>query len=375
MDMVNSLRLYLLFLVLILITGCKNTGQFYPVGIYGAHDTNAFHAVRNAGFNTVISTATPQKLDQAESLGLKLLSPIGSDISKDLNIPKIRQLIQSSDSHPALLGYYLVDEPDLHRISPERVDRVHRFFKSYPAKKPTALIVFNGFNAKDYSAITDIFMIDRYPIPWLPMADFDLHIRLASNAIGPNTPLYTVLQAFDWEEHRQLLPKETEFRPPTEEEMRCMVYLSLSYGADGIFFYSYRSRGWFIEEHPEVWTGLQSITYEMIQRKPLFLAEPIYFPMDTEILPYENRLNEALSPAIRIQVLQVKKSSLLIEKGNYILAVNTTTNELKLRWKLLEGESEDSSMMVLDEFREVRSVGAWFEDDFGPYTVRIYGPF
>lgn len=373
--MVNSLRLYLLFLVLILITGCKNTGQFYPVGIYGAHDTNAFHAVRNAGFNTVISTATPQKLDQAESLGLKLLSPIGSDISKDLNIPKIRQLIQSSDSHPALLGYYLVDEPDLHRISPERVDRVHRFFKSYPAKKPTALIVFNGFNAKDYSAITDIFMIDRYPIPWLPMADFDLHIRLASNAIGPNTPLYTVLQAFDWEEHRQLLPKETEFRPPTEEEMRCMVYLSLSYGADGIFFYSYRSRGWFIEEHPEVWTGLQSITYEMIQRKPLFLAEPIYFPMDTEILPYENRLNEALSPAIRIQVLQVKKSSLLIEKGNYILAVNTTTNELKLRWKLLEGESEDSSMMVLDEFREVRSVGAWFEDDFGPYTVRIYGPF
>jgi len=112
-----------------------------------------------------------------------------------------------------------------------------------------------------------------------------------------------------------MLPNETVFRPPTTEEMRCMVYLSLSYGADGIFFYSYRSGDWFSPEHQEVWEGLKSITYEMIQRKPLFLGTPISVMMDGETLPYQVRLNEALSPTVRAQVIEVKKGNNFVEEG------------------------------------------------------------
>ena len=44
---------------------------------------------------------------------------------------------------------------------------------------PTALVLFQGYEALDYGNISDILLIDRYPVPWLPLANFGQHVQMA----------------------------------------------------------------------------------------------------------------------------------------------------------------------------------------------------
>src|SRR5204862_1578754 len=141
---------------------------------------------------------------------------------------RARQAIGQVDGQPALCAWYLNDEPDLNLISPDQVKSAQGFMKSLAPSKPTALVIFQGYEARDYANITDVLMVDRYPIPWLPLANFGQHIQMARLALPPNKPLIAVIQAFDWSLSPELLPGERNLRPPTETELRCMTYDALA---------------------------------------------------------------------------------------------------------------------------------------------------
>ncbi len=354
-------------------TGCGSFRRpFFPVGIYGVSNTNDLAAVHAAGFNAIAGPATKPLLDAAARRGVKVLASPGTDAGVNFNAARARQVVKAFDAHPALWAWYIVDEPDLNFVSPGEVRAAHRFLKNVPARKPTALVLFDGSDAADYGDITDITMIDRYPIPWLPLANFPQHVRLTRSTVPKAKPVVAVLQAFDWTYYRELLPNEKEFRPPTYEELRCMTYAALVERANGLFFYTFDGGGWKMAEHPETWNSLKQVVAEVRDRLPLFEAEHVWWPFLHRFTDPAQRYNRALSSSVAPSLVRVKRGNASVPPGDYFVVVNNTPQAIEYELKLPVFVFQP--VAVLGEARSIAANKRWLADHFEPYAVHIYGP-
>ena len=353
--------------------GCR-TKPFasYPIGIYGVASTNDLAAVREAGFNLVAGPADKNYLDAAHRLGLGVMASPGTSAGKSFDASIARSVVTQFDSHPALWAWYLIDEPDLNRVAPTDVRNANRFLKSLPAHKPTTLVIYQGYTALDYANIADVTMIDRYPVPWLPLANVAQHVRMTRLALGRNKPLISILQAFDWTAYPEQLPGETNLRAPTHEELRCMAYSSLVQGANGLFFFAFDAGNWKLRDDPKLWTAVQQVVAEVHRRLPLFEAEHLWYPFHTQYGDRGTRFNAALDASVSISMLRVHKGSAALPAGDYVLAVNTTPLPHAFSFKL--PHLPMGAIEVHEEKRLVPILQSWVHDDFAPYAVHIYGP-
>lgn len=359
-------------LTLFVVTGCRTpTNQLYPLGIYSVARTN-LALVRQAGFNLVVGSAEKGYLDAAASNGLQVLASPGTSAGRGFSAEHARSAVRAFDSHPGLWGWYVVDEPDLLRLPPREVRQANQFLKNLGARKPTALVLYQGYNAIDYGNIADVTMIDRYPIPWLPLANFAQHVRQVRLVLGRGKPLIAVVQAMSWEAYPELMPGESNLRAPTYEELRCMTYCALVEGATGLFYYCFGDDRWKILDHPEVWQGVQRVVAEVNERLPLFQAEHLFWPYLQEFDDPSLRFNEALEASIRAVLLRVRRGNGSLAAGNYILAVNTTSHSNRSKFSL--PTSVGGAVQVVGEKRLLILERGWIEDEFGPYAVHLYGP-
>jgi hypothetical protein len=358
---------------LLLCGGCAHPSpSLFPLGIYGIQNKNDLAIVRSAGFNLVTGPARADFLAAAQTLGLKVLASPDTSAGTNFNATAARRAVTTFDAHPALWAWYLVDEPDLALVSPEDVTRAHRFLKSIPAHKPTALVLFNAPNALYYAHLSDIMMIDRYPIPWLPLANFGQHVRQTRLALGQKKPLIAVIQAFDWRYYPELLPGEENLRPPNSVELRCMTYLALALRANGLFYYAFNDGRWNMIEHPDTWRSLTNLIGEVNERLPLFQAEHRWWPYRHYFYDWPHRFNAAMESSITPAWLRVTSANAAVPAGDYLLLVNNTGQAHTYRISLPYGIS--NPIPVLGENRKVQPVNRWLEDNFAPLAVHIYGP-
>jgi hypothetical protein len=368
-----SISLSLLSLLCLLLSACRHSNpEFYPLGIYSVSTAEDLDIIAEAGFNLVRGSADQEFLDAAQARGIRVLAYPHTSAGPKFDAAAARRAIKQFDAHPALWAWYLVDEPDLHAVPPESVRDSQRFLKNLPARKPTALVIYQGARALDYANITDILMIDRYPIPWLPLANFPQHVRMARLALGKDKPLIAVIQAFDWSYYPDLMPDEQNLRPPSYEELRCMTYLALAQRANGLFFYCYNDSRWNIREHPETWHALREVVREVKERQPLFAAEHLWWPHSHQFDDHENRFNAALESSITPVLLRVRAGNGTIPAGDYILAVNNTpiphAYRVRPPWNLqrpVPVVGEDRWLLIEDDR---------LEDHFEPFAIHIYGP-
>jgi hypothetical protein len=359
-----------LFLLLIGCSACQHIAPPFPIGLYSVPPSDLAQ-VRAAGFNVVTGPATKAYLDSAERRGLKVLASPGTSAGARFDANRARQIVARFDSHPALWAWYLVDEPDLNGVSPTAVRQAHRFLKNVGALKPTALVLYQGGEALNFGNIADLTLVDRYPIPWLPLANFPQHVRMARLALGKGKPLLAVVQAFDWTAYPRERPSEVAMRPPTLLEIRCMTYCALARGATGIFYYCFNDGAWKLTAHPETWESVRKVVAEIHQRLPLFEGEPLWWPYVHEFPNSESGFNAALETSVIPTLLRVKHGNVAVKPGDYLLAVNNTEKQLTYRITLPRSRA---SIAVLGEGRSVPVEKGWLEDQFGPYAVHVYGP-
>ncbi|MBU6401936.1 MAG: hypothetical protein KGS61_16590 [Verrucomicrobia bacterium] len=354
-------------------TGCSHLQtRPYPLGIYSVPNATDLPLVRQAGFNLVTGPPTRPYLDAALTNGIKVLAAPGTSAGPGFDPAAARRTVHALDAHPALWAWYLVDEPDLNRIPPLQVIQANRFLKDLRARKPTALVIYNGVNALDYANIADLMMIDRYPIAWLPLANFPQHVRMTRFALGPRKPLIAVIQAFDWNYYRELLPGETQLREPTYPELRCMTYTALTAGANGLFYYCFDDQRWKMLEHPATWTALKSVVAEVRSRQALFQADRVWWPCSTDYARPADRFNEALESSIAAVMLHVRVGRAEIPSGYYLVTVNTTRKEID--WKVRPPGNLAGAVPVVDENRRLQSRDGWLADNFPACGVHVYGP-
>jgi len=367
-----AVRLVLILFLGTLLTGCRSPAPgFFPLGIYAPGSTNNLQEIHSAGFNLVTGPADQAFLQAAGLHQLRVLASIPSIPGRSFSEAQVKSTVRRQDSNPNLWAWYVVDEPDLNGISPAAVEQANQVVKRF-GRKPTALVLYSGSNALGYAAIPDMLMIDRYPVPWLPLANFSQNVRVARFAAGPQKILIAVIQAFDWSYYPELLDHRPNLRVPTYQEMRCMTYCALAEGANGLFYYAYDDGKWRMREHPATWDALRQVAGEVNQRLPLFTARHPWSGVYVTYMDWASGWNEALNSAVTTTLLEVKAANSAVKKGSYVLSVNTTRHTLKF---LVHLPVLPGSIAVFEENRDVTVNNGVFSDNIGPYAVHVYGPF
>lgn len=371
-------RAFLAGLVLVLsgpgFAGCATSkSDRYPIGIFAVPDPGDLPGLRAAGFSVVIGEATSPYLDAADAAGIRVLAPPGTAVGpKRFDAERATGTVRQFDRHPALWGWYLCDEPDLYRIAPSELARARASLHRAGARRPVVVSLYYSREADLYACEADQLILDRYPIPWLPLADFPKHLRLARFAAGPRRPLFAAIQAFDWGHFPELVRSESGFRPPTPAEIRAMTYLTLAEGARGLFFYCFDQPRWRIREHPAIWDAVRGIVSEVRDRENLFEGEVRWSDFEVSYPVPGTGRNEALEPAIETARIHVRRAGTSIPAGDLVLAVNTTPQPL--RWRLRWPGGPESPLPVIDEARSLVAQDGWFEDAFDGFAVHLYGP-
>jgi hypothetical protein len=321
--------------------------QFFPVGIFNAR-LEDFPEIRAAGFNAVQSY-DPQPEDikrmasMASRLGLKFLPNVRSyqaELSRELG------------GQPELLGFYIEDEPEGRSVAPEKLEALRAALQRDHPGVLTAVAMLRPQMVAEYRKATDIFMVDPYPVPNMPMTWLSDALEEAARSVSRER-LWAVIQAFGGEKFR----REGWPRPPTSVEMRCLSYLAVVHGAHGLFFFSYPD-----VRHGSGWDSLKQIVSELRHLRAWLMVPSEETDLRLEILsPFKTDANGA--PAVHFGHKRLGQESLLI-------MVNVLDRPVEF---LLHGWP--SQIVWLTEvFRQEKAVvvDGTIRKLLGPYEVNLY---
>ncbi|MCX7049631.1 MAG: hypothetical protein NTX50_29615 [Candidatus Sumerlaeota bacterium] len=214
------------------------------------------HAIADpAGYSALLT----QSLDAAQKNNLLLWVATNSLYNKLYTIPVAK-------AHPALLGWYGADEPwgDLTRLAES-----YNTIKMLEPNLPVIIIQNNYSRLQDTAPGADIIGVDPYPIPNVSLRAVADATQAAVRAVSGRKPVWTILPQY-------------ETKIPTREELRCMAWLAIVSGADGVGFFDWDERvrnpqtkamkGWYTREHPEQVENLRAVLKELRALEPVLLT-------------------------------------------------------------------------------------------------------
>ena len=78
--------------------------------------------------------------------------------------------IKTFMNHPALLAWYISDEPNGYKIPPESLEEIYHTVKETDPWHPVSMVFMAPFlSSKKYANALDIVMADPYPVPNYPI--------------------------------------------------------------------------------------------------------------------------------------------------------------------------------------------------------------
>jgi len=271
-------------------------------------------------------------MDRCAELGMKvhynLLSVsggggVGSKIEGLSDEQKRERLIaeiKAFRDHPALLGWYISDEPNGKSITPTQLEEIYKTVKENDPWHPVSIVFMAPFiSARNYSDALDIVMADPYPIPDRPVTIAgDVAGQLSSEFKGKR-PFWIVPQAFGG--------GELWSREPTIQEIRSMTWLSIINGATGIQYFVRQGLNYF-PKSAATWSECGRMAVEVAELTPWLLSDEETLPAVTYTknilitsrlhngqlaIMVVNKVNEPVSTSIRVPGLNSGVARVLFE--------------------------------------------------------------
>lgn len=231
----------------------KPSADYFPLMAWNGWGNNAatFKKIRECGL-TVAGFVTPDGLDACHAAGLKAI--VSEPRLTALNWAKLdpaeakkvaTEVVDKHKAHPAVIGYYLRDEPDA-GLFPGLAVAANVVKERHPGAWPYINLFPNyaepwQMKTPNYEAYLDKFVEVCRP----PVLSYDHYALLEGNgfseayytnleqmrraAVKNDVPFWNIVQA----------EACLNFREPTAVDFRFQVYTSLAYGARGIAYFQY----------------------------------------------------------------------------------------------------------------------------------------
>lgn len=243
---------------------------FMPVGIY--HINPKFYGkARAMGFNCVQAWGTTvegarKALDEAQKHGLKVVLEMSTLLRGRYQREKFEAIVRACKGHPALLAWYPVDEPNETQF--EWCLDAYRICRSLDPDHPVYLVICVPRLFEKFADALDILAIDPYPVPHAPINTVAKWMHAAQEAVKGRKAVWLIPQLHNTAAYRD--PKRG--RAPTPEEVRCMVYQGLVYGAKGIVYYTWDDGVTGLVHEPPLMEAIPNLNRELLTLAPLILT-------------------------------------------------------------------------------------------------------
>jgi len=305
---------------------------FFPVGIFTYElNTTVLAEIHEQWFNTILNGFAIKDLDLIHQHGLMAVCFTGDD------------WIKAARPHPALLAWYLTDEPEGHGQTPEHERERYLKLKQADPDHPIGLCHFLFEAIARYKDAADFTMSDVYPVTAnrdVPLANVGVHIDEVHRVHGANWPTWAYIQVFGGPD-----TDGGKWAQPLPHEVRCMTFIALVHKATGILYFSYWPKA------PRTWDSIGPLNRDIHRIVPWLVAK------GTELEARASR------PAVHVRARRVGP-------GGIVLAVNTSpafvTAEITL-----PGLPANELDMPLAGRRVPVAVGK-FRDTFGPYAEKVF---
>lgn len=307
-----------------------NKLQFFPFGFYcysPVYPTLPEEEIVK-GFNLISpyqkilpETLNERKayMDRCAELGLKvhynLLSVsggggVGSKIEGLTDQEKRERMIEEIRifrDHPALLGWYISDEPDGIKTTPAQLEEIYKTVKENDPWHPVSIVFMAPFiSSRKFVNALDIVMADPYPVPDYPIATPGIIAGQLNSEFKGKRPFWIIPQAFGG--------GELWSREPTIQEIRSMTWQSIIKGATGIQFFVRQGLNYF-PKSAATWSECGRMAIEVAELTPWLLS-------DEETLPVTSGSANVLVTS-RVHNRQLA-----------IMAVNITNEPLRTTFKV-----------------------------------------
>jgi hypothetical protein len=270
-------------------------------------------------------------LDQANACGLKIiLSMLGGITTENRT-----RFITAFREHPALLVWYVVDEPT---GDDPAVRQAYDLAKRLDPARPAYINYAPGFYFPTVLP-SDIASLDRYDIgaePDGPIYQAQFADRLESIARPAGKPSWIVLQCSGYAFWMS--------REPTGPEEEALVYLTLIHGVRGLKFWVDKPLSL------ELWRTMKMLAGEVRQLTPvLYSLEP--------------------APPVAAAQPEIHVLAKTWKGRTYVMAANAAATPVAAR---LAVAGAGRAATVLFEQRRVKLVDGVIEDTFLPYQRHVY---
>lgn len=278
---------------------------------------------------------------------------------------KIRHLVEKFGDHPALLAWYMADEPEGRDHSPEWYKSVYELLREIDPYRPCVMLNYSIWGMRKYYESCDILMPDCYPVfkkdmpAKKPLSEQGRYVDEGRKL----RPMWFVPQAFDWSiwsskahylpssPNPRLGERRKYDRPPTYKELRSQAYQVISHGATGLVWYSHSSTHYYFNLHQKL--GMPYLSGEISALEKAILSPCI-------------EGGGAVNPEEFITAFSVREAG----GEKYLFAVNTSSEPVDAEFRLKDFGGR--SLYVVSEDRSVRVSGGGFADKFEGFETHIY---
>lgn len=332
---------------------------FLPVGFYCDADFGSLAEDESLnGFNMISpywSQGSPrspddiarirEKMDRCASVGMRVnyhIERACMNLEGKALEDAIRPEIEAFCDHPALLSWYIADEPEYNSVSPERLQAAYRLVKQLDPYHPIGVCIAALSAMPKYVQSLDFIMSDSYPIPHMSVSHVGDSMDRAHRGTSNSKPVWVIPQVFGG--------GEFWYREPTAKEARVMTYLALIHGATGVQSFVRRppiaNPG-----SPVLWNECRNLAMEISQIAPAVLSAQA-------------------APAVTSNLGQVQAKAFLDRGMLFVIAANTVNQPATMQLKI-DGEFSGKASAIFER-RELEVKSGVLEDMIDGMSTRIY---
>ncbi|BFU21071.1 carbohydrate binding domain containing protein [Entamoeba histolytica HM-1:IMSS-B] len=283
-----------------------NGKKFFPLGCYmNWYDDFDIEHFKDSPFNLwkgpgQMSATQIQDVYDRTNGKIRIINPFSgsiccgcSDTEIQNKVSWTKQQVELIKNEPGLFGYYIADEPSTSCVSSMKATT--RTIRENDPNHVVWPAINDRFNLNLYKEGFDTVGMDDYPVQTFDQLEsIWVMMTQGRKKMVNSRAMWNIVQIFDWTVYNDSynLDWSKEF-PPTEEQLRNMIYQNIACGAMGIIYFDYSEMRVMDYKNPfeQEWEKVKKVTYELRDKYAdiiMCVEEP---PNDKYILPLNDGLD------------------------------------------------------------------------------------